>query len=338
MNKKKILISIILTVILAIPAFATSVLCPPEVKGAISKYKNGDYIGCIQDLTDYTEDDPTNAIAYYYMGIAYMKVGLKDNAIDSLQKVSTINTVPKLSSYAIQATRCMQNDIDPCEYKNVPETQIDKLIKDPEGFFAALLEKNGEQEEVSENDIEEDLKKLIHGDYPSNIHPDANRVIQETRLIQEQERVNSELKKKLGNTKKKSSTDTKTSEKIASANPSDKEIADAVRTLSKAGYKFSAPSSEQTKTSTEQSKETSRQQYQNMAQQYALNDDWEQMAMMFGNNNRSRQNDDWAMLNFMMNQKNPDGTPVKMNPELVKTMMMSQMMGDYDFMNNDKDK
>jgi len=333
MNKRIFLISIILTAILAMPVIADMPTCPKAVKAAINKYKKGDYVGCIQDLTEYSEEDPSNVVAYYYMGISYMKVGLKDNAIEALQKVSTINTVPRLSSYAIQATRCMQNNINPCEYKKYTDLQLDKLIKDPEGFFASLTGNTEQEKAPSESNAEDDIEKLINGDYPSNIHPDANRVIQETRLIQEQERVNAELKKRLA--PKKSSK--LTNEKIASANPTDKEIADAVRTLSQAGYKFSAPA-EQSKQSAEQNKENSRQQYQNMAQQYALNDDYEQMAMLFGNNNKSRQNDDWAMLNFMLNQKNPDGTPVKMNPELVKTMMMSQMMNDYDFMNDNKDK
>lgn len=333
MKKKAFIISAILTAFLAVPVLAATPVCPPQVKAAINKYKDGDYLGCIQDLTEYSESDPSNVIAYYYIGISYMKVGLKDRAIASLKKVSTINSVPRLSSYAIQATRCMENNVTTCEYRKVPDSQLDNFIRDPEAFFAALIGKKDAA--PAETSAEDDLEKLINGEYPSNIHPDANKVIQETRLIQEQERVNAELKKRLGNPKK---SEKSTNEKIASATPTDKEIADALKTLSQAGYRFSAPE-EHSSQNAVQNKENSRQQYQNMAQQYALNDDYEQMAMLFGNNNKSRQNDDWAMMNFLMNQKNPDGTPVKMNPELVRTMMMSQMINDYDFMNdNNKDK
>lgn len=344
MRLNKFITTSILIGFLSLPVMAaTSVVCPNEVKAAISKYKHADYIGCIQDLEEYTENDPSNAIAYYYTGLAYMKVGLKNNAMSALQKVSTINTVPKLTSYAIQATHCMQNDINPCSYKKLSETQIDKLVKDPEGFFAALSGDNPEQQDEQHGDPGEDpdIVKLINGDYPSNIHPDANRTIQEARLIQEQERVNSELTKRMGKKKKSSVDNANKTERLASASPSDKEIADAVRTLSQAGYKFSAPSEQQNTKSENpvQNKEFSRQQYQNMASQYALSDDMEQMAMLFGDSGKSRRNDDWAMLNFLMNQKNPDGTPKKMDPELVKTMMMSQMMGDYDFgMTDNKDK
>ena len=335
MDKRKLIISAILTIILAIPVVAATPYLSPQVKTAINKYKGGDYLGCIQDMEEYTAAEPTDAIAYYYMGISYMKVGLKDNAIDALQKVSTINSVPKLSSYAIQATRCMQRNINPCTYKNYSDNQLENLLKDPSNFFNTYAG-DGNGGSISE-DVEDDLDRLFNGSYPSNIHPDANKVIQETRLIQEQERVNTELKQKLSKPQKKSRRNTNT--KIASANPTDKEIADAVRTLSKAGYKFSAPV-EQPKQTQEPPKENSRMQYQKMAQQYALDDDMEQMAMLFGNNNKSRQSDDWAMLNFLMNQKNADGTPVKMNPELMKTMMMSQMIDGYDFMNdnNNKDK
>ena len=340
MKLKKIILSSVLLGMFAVPAIAEkAVVCPSAVKESISKYKKGDYVGCVQDLQEYTEKDPSNAIAYYYMGIAYMQLGLKDNATESLQKVSTINSVPRLSSYALQAVKCMEDNVKKCTYKNYSDSQIEKFVKDPAGFLESLANEKKDEQEAKEEIIEDiDIVRLIKGEYPSNIHPDANKTIQETRLLQEQERVNAEMQKRTQHKpqlnpliKKKSSADS--TSKIASAAPTDKEIADAVRVLSQAGYSF-APKSVTKNTNSEinsQNDSEYNNQYKNMAERYALTDDMEQMAMLFGDNSRSRRNDDWAMLNFMMNQKNPDGSKVKMDPELIKTMMMNQVMGDYDF-------
>lgn len=336
--------------------------CPYAVRVAINKYKNHDYVGCIQDLEDYTSHDPSNAIAFYYSGIAYMKVGMKDKAVNAFEKVASINTVPILSSYAIQATNCMNSGITPCVYKKYTKNEINEMVEDPGAFFAKKdAEPQGEeQSQVDEGDV--DIDKLIHGAYPDNIHPDANRTIQETRLLQEQEKVNAELNKKNKSTKTKSDATEQINinERIAAVSPSDKEIADAVRTLNKAGYKFVAPTNEtigggvntQTQTTVAAKnennavkKDTTNQSeynpYKQMAEYYANNSEAAQMAMMFGGNNNNRGSFD-MMLPYMLmqqEQQNADGTnKKKIDPELIKTMMMNQMMdsfyGGFDYNSN----
>ncbi len=335
----------------SIPAVAAAVYCPNAVRVAIKKYKAQDYVGCIQDLEDYSSSDPSNAIAYYYTGIAYMKIGLKDKAIESFQKVSMINTVPVLSSYAIQATNCMNNNVSPCTYKKYNKTEISEMVVDPAAFFAKKAEeeanKANQPEEVPVEDTT-DIDKLIHGQYPGNIHPDANKTIQETRLIQEQERVNAELNQQNRGTRPKkapakSDAGSLKTEKIALADVSDKEIADAVRTLNKAGYKFVAPKEQQnssasdSKVQTASTNDPNKDLYKQMATRFSLNDDAAEMALMFGNNNNNSKNDSFnAMIPLLLmqeQQRNSDGNNTqqrKIDPELVKTMMMSQMMGDFD--------
>ena len=335
---KKIIAALIILTSLGIEVFAKEI-CTNEIRSAIWKYQHQDYIGCIQDLEDYSKEDPSNSIAYYYTGIAYMKLGIKDKAITAFQKVATINSVPILSSYAIQATNCMNNNITTCTYKKYSEAEIEKLVANPEEFFAKKAE-NPEKEIVPIASPEEitDIDRLINGQYPDNIHPDANKVIQETRLIQEQERVNSELRQKIRKqapqkpAQTKSDASQKTDNKIAvSENLSDKEIADAVKTLSKAGYKFSSPD--------EIAANQNINPYKQMAAQYALNDDAAQMALMFGNNNNSNNSFDAMLPYLLMQEKNSDGTSKKMDPELIKTMMMSRMMGDFDLgFDNNKNK
>lgn len=340
-----------------------SEICPYAVRVAINKYKHHDYVGCIQDLEEYSQNDPSNAIAFYYSGIAYMKVGMKDKAVEAFEKVASINSVPILSSYAIQATNCMNSNISPCVYKKYSKDEIEEMLVDPGAFFA---KKESEPENKAEEtvSIDSDIDKLIHGAYPENIHPDANKVIQETRLIQEQERVNAELNKKTrpnGNKKGDASSEMKNTTKVVKAEPTDKEIADAVRTLSKLGYTFAAPSREvggsvgtvasNEKTSTpanntnnaaNNANNNNFNPYKQMAEYYATNGDAAQMAMMFGGgNNYNRNNSFDMMLPFLLmqqQQKNPDGTQNKVDPELIKTMMMGQMMDNFNlgFDNDDR--
>lgn len=317
------------------PIIAATVQCPQAVRAAINKYKAQDYIGCVQDLEDYAEKDPTNAIAYYYTGIAYMKMGMKERSIDAFTKVTTINSVPVLSSYATQALNCMNNDIKPCVYKKYDKEDIETMLADPAKFFeekaAEAANAANKKEEVKAEETT-DIDRLINGVYPDNIHPEANQVLQETRLIQEQERVNAELKKKNKSGPKRdkqkgdASPEIQTT-KIVSADLTDKEIADAVRTLSKAGYTFTAPQKDN-QTPVNQNVNP----YKQLAEQFALQNDAAQMAMMFGgrNNNRNNSFDTMLPLLLMQEQQNSDGSNKKIDPELLKAMLMNQMMGDYD--------
>lgn len=355
-NKCKIITAAIL-ISMGVQCFAKE-LCPQAVKTAINKYKAQDYIGCIQDLEEYSEDDPSNAVAYYYTGIAYMNVGMRDKSVEAFNKVATINSVPLLSSYAIQATNCMNNNITPCKYKKYSKTEIEELVQDPAAFFA---KKASEPEDSTpEASIEDttDIERLIQGKYPENIHPDARKVIQETKLIQEQDRVNAELnqRQKKINKNNKSEAETKKNIKVAiNDNLSDKEIADAVRVLSKAGYKFVSPEAETTNTkliakntsqsdSSEKEQDLNRNMYKQMASQFSLNDEAMQMAMMFGGNSNRSDNSFNSMLPLLLlqeQQNNTDGkqSERKISPEMLKTMIMSQMMNDFNFDSyNDKNK
>lgn len=337
----KLIVTTAILLGMGVPVLA-EVSCPNAVRQAINKYKSQDYIGCIQDLTEYSQDDPTNAISYYYTGVSYMKIGMKEKAIESFAKVAALNSIPILSSYAVQASQCMMTDQSPCVYKKYSASEIEEMVFDPTAFFtkeAETVELSNTREIVPLENLT-DIDKLIQGEYPENIHPDANKVLQETRLLQEQEKVNSELRQRT----RKKAPENQTSdasnigiEKLASV--SDKEIADAVRTLDKAGYKFISPE-EQSNNSQKNPNP-----YKQMADFYAFNQDASEMAMLFGTNNNSRNNSFNQMLPYLLMQeqqiKSSDANAQqrKMSPELIKTMMMSSMMNDFDFnfdRNNDR--
>lgn len=188
------------------------------IRNAINKYKAQNYVGCIQDLEYVTKKDPSNTVAYYYLGSAYMRVGNKDKATSAFDKVVNLNTAPMLTSYSIQAQNCMDN-LGMCEYRKLTPDQVTELMKDPKNYLTELKQK--EKAQLGENEYGEkaEIEKLINGRYPENIHPDAKKVIIETELIKERQNING-----LSNTKLKTEA------------PTNDEIATAVKTLAKIGF------------------------------------------------------------------------------------------------------
>ncbi len=158
------------------------------IQDAISKYKNKNYVGCISDLRMLTEKDPTSAIAWYYLGNAYMNIAMTQEAHEAFEKVIGLNTVPKLTSYSIQAQICMENP-SKCEYQDFSHDEIKKLKADPAGFL--------EQYFANLNNTEKDadtveIENLIKGNYPQNVHPQAQEFIRQEKTKMKQNEINTD--------------------------------------------------------------------------------------------------------------------------------------------------
>lgn len=148
------------------------------IKEAIKKYKEKNYVGCISDLRLYTQKDPSNAVAWYYLGNSYMNIAMKPDAHAAFEKVITLNTVPKLTSYSIQAQICMENTAK-CEYRNFNADEIKKLKANPTTFLEEYFAKVNAKPEKDPETVE--IEKLINGSYPNNIAPEANEFIRQER-------------------------------------------------------------------------------------------------------------------------------------------------------------
>ncbi len=144
-----------------------------QLQDAISKYKTKNYLGCISNLRQYVQKDPANAVAWYYLGNSYMNVSLKQDAQYAFEQVIVLNTVPKLTSYAIQAKLCMEKT-QKCKYYNLNKKEIAKLKENPSGFLKTY---EAEKSKTSYDPEETEIKKLIQGSYGSNLHPQAETVI-----------------------------------------------------------------------------------------------------------------------------------------------------------------
>lgn len=152
------------------------------IKNAIAKYKQRNFLGCISDLRMITEKDPASAVAWYYLGNAYMNIAMQSEAHEAFDKVVELNSVPKLTSYSIQAKMCMENPAR-CEYQDLTYKEIQKLKADPVAFINEYLA-NKNAVTKSEDDIE--IEKLIGGQYSGKVHPNAKEFIRQERAKMEQ--------------------------------------------------------------------------------------------------------------------------------------------------------
>lgn len=183
--KKALILGLILmsTLILSTGVFA-AVKDSAGTKAAIAKYKERNFIGCISDLKMITKDDPANAVGWYYLGSAYMNIALKPEAHQAFDKVVALNTVPQLTSYAIQAKLCMENPAR-CEYQDFTLEQIEQLRLNPTGF----LESYAAAKLTEQNPDNAEIEKLIDGNY-DKIHPEAKEFIHQEKLKMQQTEIN----------------------------------------------------------------------------------------------------------------------------------------------------
>ncbi len=71
-----------------------------DLTAGIEAYKKGQYEDCITKLKSVVKDDPTSAIGYYYLGLAYTKTDKKISAIQNYNKVINLGSDTTLVTLA----------------------------------------------------------------------------------------------------------------------------------------------------------------------------------------------------------------------------------------------
>lgn len=180
------------------------------IKSAVAKYKAGNYSGCLQELFSITKKDPSNALAYYYMAMAYTHVNMSNDAIEAYEKVISLHPNAFLADYAEKGRDCLTGGPKCITVEQQAEKQdeLDKFINSPYG--------NGMSEELT-NQVKQ--KQL------TNIKETINK--KETLENQDIKRI------KDFDSKKDNKSSIEETDKIAMV--SDEEILSAVKTLQKAG-------------------------------------------------------------------------------------------------------
>ena len=263
-----IISGIVLTTGIAFAASKNVQIPTSFVYQAISKYKNKNYTGCIQDMDYIIQKGRPSDIVYYYRAISYSQLGMPDKARESYDAARNMSRNRVLIDYATQAINCI-DDATLCD-ANLDDSDITKFIKSNE---------------------------FMHNDVKTTLE---NQAIERV-----QQEINEDIKPTENNLKYINQNN----------EPTDKEIADAVRTLSKLGINPLAN--------------------MNMGQFGAMNSEIAQINAMFGNNNNNNNN----MMNFIpmisaMSQSG--GGNSNISKEFVQAYMMNQMLPGFNFSNNDK--
>ena len=128
------------------PAWLTETVYYPKatIESAINKYKKGNYSGCLQEMISLVKKDPTNPVVYYYMAMAYSRVGNKEQAVRAYEEVIKLNPDAMLTQYATKGRDCLIGGpacVDESEAAE-SDTPLDIFIKAPYG--------NGFSEELNQ--------------------------------------------------------------------------------------------------------------------------------------------------------------------------------------------
>lgn len=181
-----------------------------NIKSAMAKYKAGNYSGCLQELFSLTKKDPSNALAYYYMAMAYTHLDMQNDAVEAYEKVLALHPNEYLANYAEKGRDCLTGG---------PKC-------------------HPEQTSPAEQD---DLDKFINAPYGNGMSPELNNEIKQKELTNIKETINQKdvLEKKDiqrikdFDSKKNNKSSIEENDKIASV--SDEEILNAIKILKDAG-------------------------------------------------------------------------------------------------------
>jgi len=128
MKSRFLLNTVTLALSLALCAGSTAFA---SVATGVSKYKSGNYTGCLNDMQEVIEKDPSNVVAYYYLAMSYAQAGDKMKALENYEKVISINSNAILSNYAKYGYDCLSNPSS-CT-ANSDDADLDIFIAQPLG-------------------------------------------------------------------------------------------------------------------------------------------------------------------------------------------------------------
>ena len=129
MKFKKIILGLVLLSFLAIQAGAFAETSDATIRAMVTKYKQQNYLGCLQDSIDIIKEDPTNIYAHYYKGLSFFQLGKFESADESFTNVINLNSNETLVQYAARAKACIKTPEYCSYYAEGHKTDLDKFIQ-----------------------------------------------------------------------------------------------------------------------------------------------------------------------------------------------------------------
>lgn len=274
-----------------------------DISEVIDLYKSAKYQECVTKAEIVTKNDPTSALAYYYIALANAQMGKRDLAIKNYDKVIALGTNKALVNYAKTGKAKLA-----IKEKTKAVTGAESMLED--------VDENGNPEQTSQ----------------TNIHATDKTNVVKTDVVK-QEPQKAEVQK----TPEKAVAQKTVPQKSNQSNkadtpPTNDEIVNAIRVLQKAGLlQGGLPMGNAPQQQYAQNPQN--QQYPQNPQAYMDPRTQEMQAMLMmmnSNNNNGYGNSGNDMMNLLPYMQNGG----KMSPQMIQMMMMKNMMPDFSSGNN----
>ena len=274
-----------------------------DISEVIDLYKSAKYQECVTKAEIITKNDPTSALAYYYMALANAQMGKRDLAIKNYDKVIALGTNKPLVNYAKTGKSKLI-----VKEKTKAVTGAESMLED--------IDENGNPVQASQTNTQTtDRTNLTKTDVAKREPEKA-----EVQKTSEKAVTQKPVQPKPSQTNK---TDTP---------PTNDEIVNAIRVLQKAGLlQGGLPMGNSPQQQYAQYPQG--QQYPQNPQAYMDPRTQEMQAMLMmmnSNNNNGYGNSGNDMMNLLPYMQNGG----KMSPQMIQMMMMKNMMPDFSSGNN----
>ena len=164
----------------------------PALASAIKMYKAGNYSQAYVQLNEVVKKDPSNGLAYYYLGMTSAQMGNQSEAIYNYDKAVMLSPHSVLSKYAEKGKRCLETPMacnEPVATDN--ESEEEKFIRGRfgSGFSNAargVHEKEKIQNLRREINREDDIAPQKFRDYKdfSAQAPSNDEIVNALRVLQ----------------------------------------------------------------------------------------------------------------------------------------------------------
>lgn len=274
-----------------------------DISEVIDLYKSAKYQECVTKAEIITKNDPTFALAYYYIALANAQMGKRDLAIKNYDKVIALGTNKSLVNYAKTGKSKLI-----VKEKTKAVTGAESMLED--------VDENGNPVQASQTNTQTTDRTNVTKTDVAKREPEKAEVQKTSEKAVTQKPV----QPKPSQTNK---TDTP---------PTNDEIVNAIRVLQKAGLlQGGLPMGNSPQQQYAQYPQG--QQYPQNPQAYMDPRTQEMQAMLMmmnSNNNNGYGNSGNDMMNLLPYMQNGG----KMSPQMIQMMMMKNMMPDFSSGNN----
>ena len=162
----------------------------PELAAAIKLYKAKNYSASYVALNKIVEKDPSNALAYYYLGMTSAQMGNKQEAINNYSKVITLSPNGRVGLYAKKGKRCLE-EASSCRETEEDRDELSKFIygKYGNGFSEEALKVHEKERienmkrEINREDSIEPQRFKEYRDFSSEV-PTNDEIVNAIRTLQ----------------------------------------------------------------------------------------------------------------------------------------------------------